>query len=114
MCLASLNVLPIRVEGSLVIFSILIQVVDDCLLRITMRMSVTPQDSEPIRLSNEDERVDQSSVSNNGKVSLPFCGAARGIRILSYLWAKGMRQATAVNNLTVTTVRGMAKGSILF
>ena len=53
-------------------FSILIQVVDVCLLRITMRMSVTPQDSEPIRLSNEDERVDQSSVSNNGKVSLRF------------------------------------------
>ena len=33
---------------------------------------MTPQDSEPIRLSNEDERVDQSSVSKNGKVSLRF------------------------------------------
>ncbi|XP_028409754.1 trafficking protein particle complex subunit 10-like [Dendronephthya gigantea] len=40
------------------------RVVDDCLLRTTMRMSVAPQDSEPIRLSNEEDSVDSSSVSN--------------------------------------------------
>ena len=39
---------------------------------------MTPQDSEPIRLSNEDERVDQSSVSNNGKVSLRFLWRCAG------------------------------------
>ena len=43
-----------------------------------MRMSVTPQDSEPIRLSNEDERVDQSGVSNNGKVSIRFLWRCAG------------------------------------
>ena len=43
-----------------------------------MRMSVTPQDSEPIRLSNEDERVDQSSVSKNGKVSPRFLWRCAG------------------------------------
>lgn len=86
------------------LFSILMQVVDDCLLRITMRMSVAPQDSEPIRLSNEDERVDQSSVSNNGKAKF-FTG------LRSSVWVEGMRQAVAVNNVTVTT---RAKGSRLF
>ena len=39
---------------------------------------MTPQDSEPIRLSNEDERVDQSSVSTNGKVSLRFLWRCAG------------------------------------
>ena len=45
-----------------------------------MRMSVSPQDSEPIRLSSEDERVDQSGASNNGKkicFEFALCGAER-------------------------------------
>jgi hypothetical protein len=32
-----------------------------------MRMSVTPQDSEPIRLSNEDHTVDSPTVTNTGR-----------------------------------------------
>ena len=32
-----------------------------------MRMSVSPQDSEPIRLSNEDDAVDSPSVSRAGR-----------------------------------------------
>ena len=41
---------------------------------------MAPQDSEPIRLSSEDERVDQSSASNNGKkicFEFALCGAER-------------------------------------
>ena len=34
-----------------------------------MRMSVTPQDSEPIRLSNENDAVDSPSVTNTGEVN---------------------------------------------
>ena len=54
-------------------------------------MSVSPQDSEPIRLSSEDERVDQSGASNNGKkicFEFALCGAERDHSVVRLWWKK--------------------------
>lgn len=85
--------------------------VDDCLLRATMRMSVTPQDSEPIRLSNEDHTVDSPTVTNTETTSNDGANQSAGDEKVKEKFSLNSEKVQLTNGKQIYHLKGKVKKS---